>query len=331
MVGNANDALVFIPPLARLLADAEAAKSSALTESEVVSIRNEAHCVWMPTAEAREMAELRAYHDVEPENCWADWHRLRVSITGNGQLPRMILGVPGGANLISTARPILKADGIEHEWRGHDENIVAAFEACARGFDPSLDAKDFAAIAGHAGVLYVISKSFAAEEAPAVSLSFLRLAPRLFSAGALALKCESSGIGHGRSRWLELAQMAEGQYLWFALFCAFVQHPIKNGDDSYTCGMHLLGKPDLIVSNTLLREAYGSTVDPGNAAVDLFRYFAMYLLSECPVGQFISGHTFSIDADSPRFQVLWEPCTSIDEDHLFFNPFGRWRFAGIGR
>jgi hypothetical protein len=95
--------------------------------------------------------------------------------------------------------------------------------------------------------------------------------------------------------------------------------------------MHLLGKPDLIVSNTLLREVYGSAIDPGYAAIDLFRFFAVYLVAECPVGKFISGHTFSIDAESPKFQVIWEPCTGYDENNLFFNPFGRWRFAGISR
>jgi hypothetical protein len=210
MNGNETDVLVFIPPLARLLADAESAKGSRLTESEIVSITDAAHCVRMPSAEAIEIAELRGYHDVEPENSWADWHRLRVSMTGNGRLPRIILCVPGGADLITSVRPILEADGIEYEWREHDENVVRAFQACARGFEPSLDGKDFANIAGHAGVLYVLSKSFTAEEAPDVSLSFSRLVPRLLGAGGLAVKCESSGIGHGRLRWLELAHMAEG-------------------------------------------------------------------------------------------------------------------------
>jgi hypothetical protein len=151
MDGNTSDALVFIPTLAKLLADAEVTKGSRLTESEVVSITDAAYCVRMPTAKAIEIAELRVYHDVEPENCWADWHRLRVSMTGNGRLPRIILCVPGGADLITSARPILEADGIEHEWCGHDENMVRAFEACARGFDPLLDEKDFAKIPGHAG------------------------------------------------------------------------------------------------------------------------------------------------------------------------------------
>ena len=308
MAEDTNLLPVFIPPLARLLADAEAARGCRLTEPEVVGIRDVGYCVMMPIAEALEIERLRGYHDVEPENCWADWHRLRISMTGDGSHPQIILCVPGGADLVRLARPILDADGIEFEWRGRDEGISKAFQACARGFDPSFDANEVTSIGGHVGVLYVLSKCYTAQDAPIVSRAFLRLIPRLLRAGGLALKCESSGIGHGRSRWLELAQMAEGEHFWFALFRAFVQFPIKNDKDSYTCGMHLLGKPDLIVSNTLLRQTYGSTSDADHAAVDLFTIFAFYLLAECPVGQFISGQTFSTNATSPRFQVVWEPC-----------------------
>jgi len=327
MDANADEALMFIPPLANLLADAEQTKGSRLTEPEVESIRNIAYCQWMPRAEAMEMEGFRGFHDVEPENCWADWHRLRVSMTGKGLLPQIVLCVPGDVNLLSRARSILEADGIANEWREHDDKVGPAFEACARCFDPSLGAEDFASIADRAGVLYVLSKNFAPHQAPAVSRSYLELGRRLLEAGGLALKCESSGIGHGRSHWLELAEMADGPYSWYALFRAFVQHPIKNGDDSYTCGMHLLGQPELIVSNTLVLEAYGSAVDPVYQIVDLFRNVAVYLLGECPVGEFRSGQTISTAADAPSFQVRWEACTTYDEDHLFFNPYGRWRFA----
>jgi hypothetical protein len=92
------------------------------------------------------------------------------------------------------------------------------------------------------------------------------------------------------------------------------------GDDDYTsCGLHLLGQPDLIISRSLLSEA--------DQVVNLFLTFALYLLSDCPAGQFTSGHTFRVDADSPRYRVAWEECVGYAEDDLFFNSFGRWRFA----
>jgi hypothetical protein len=147
---------VFIPPLARLLVDGEAAKGSPLTELEVVNIRDAAYCVMMPASEADEMTKNRGFHDVEPENCWADWHRLRVSMTGKGRRPQIILCVPGDADLISIMRPTLEAAGIEHHWLGHDDRVLSAFEATARGFDPSFEEEDFASISRHAGILFVL-------------------------------------------------------------------------------------------------------------------------------------------------------------------------------
>lgn len=323
---------VFVPPLAMWLARAEAVKGSRLTETEVVRVRDGAVCMMMAPAEAAKLAESRGYRDVEPEDCWADWHRLRVQVTGNGYLPKVVLCVLGKDDLQSQCEPILEREGIEHEWSEHDGRMERAFRASACRYDPSLTDKDLTRVGRHVKVLYVSSKNFTAQEGPAMSRSFLLLGRRLLKAGGLALKYESSGIAHGRSRWLELAREAEGDNFWPTLFRAYVQLPIQQGDDYYTCGLHLLGQPDLIVSATLLREAHGPK-DPAWAAVDLFRAFALYLLAECPPSRFASGHTFSLGAESPRFRVVWEECTGYDEDDFFFNPFGRWRFteAVLGR
>src|SRR6185369_17605643 len=95
--------------------------------------------------------------------------------------------------------------------------------------------------------------------------------------------------------------------------------PIGSETDFYSCGMHLLGAPDLIVAQ--------STIAAVGEAAELFRTFALYLLAECPVGKFVSGHTFSIAKDAPRYRVVWEPCANYPQDSYFFNPFGRWRFT----
>jgi hypothetical protein len=114
---------------------------------------------------------------------------------------------------------------------------------------------------------------------------------------------------------------------WNALFHAYVLQPIGNArTDLYTCGMHALGAADLIVSPAILQLA-GNIGSPTSAAIELFRTFAVYLLGECGPGQFVSGHTFSASPDAPRYRVIWEPCTGYGQDSLFFNPFGRWRFA----
>jgi hypothetical protein len=329
MASNDDLIPVFMPSLAESLARAAAVKGSRLTESEIVRIRDAAPCIMMEPSDAEKLVESRGYRDVEPENCWADWHRLRAQMTGDGYLPKIVLCLLGDDEWARRAEPLLTAQRIEHEWSERDKRMPKAFEASACRFDPSFEAKDLADIAEHTKVLYVLSKNFTAQEGPSVAASFLRLLGELLEAGAVAAKCESSGIAHGRARWLELAREAKGDRSWSALLRAYVQLPIQDGDDYYSCGLHLLGKPDLIVSNSLLRQAYKSRKEMGGMTVDLFGVFALYLLAECSEGQFFSGHTFSISSEAPRFRIVWEACRGYDEDDFFFNEFGRWRFAEV--
>ena len=309
---------VFMPPLATMLARAEKVKDAPLTETEVIRIRDQSPCIMMEPKDAEKLVETRGYRDVEPENCWADWHRLRVEMTGNGFLPKIVLCLVGDDRFAKKAGPILKAAGAEHEFRDRDPRMASAFKASVCPAAPTLDAEEIERIDQHESVLYVLSKNSTSGQAPEASRAMLGLGAKLLEAGGLAMKCESSGIAHGRARWIALAEQAQSrQDSWPALFRAYVQFPIGSKKDLYTCGMHLLGKPDLIVSKSL-------EVDD---IVGLFQTFALYLLGECVEGRFASGHTFRVDADSPRFRVRWEPCAEYDEDDFFFNPFGRWRFA----
>jgi hypothetical protein len=156
----------------------------------------------------------------------------------------------------------------------------------------------------------------------------------LRDAGGVAMKCESSAIAHSRARWLELSGDAsaplETQQDRFnvvdAVIRAFVQLPISAGKDLYSCGAHLLGVPDVIVSNAVCPNP--------SVAVTLFTKFLLYLLAECNgsgaldypcLRKFRQGNVFRTSPDSPRFKMMWEPCTGYDEDDFFFNSFGRWR------
>ena len=313
---------VFVPPLALLLARAEALKESPLAEPEVVRIRDNAPCILMAPERAAEMIATRGYRDVNPENCWADWHRLRTELTGTGYLPKIVLCLVGPRDFPQLAAPILAETGLEHEFAPRDERMAEAFAASAFRVHPTLDAADFERIAAHESVLYVLSKNVTSREAPDAGRALLRAGARLLHAGAIALKCDSSGIAHAAARWRALAMQANDPAdpvaRWAGLFAAFVQYPIRSGGDLYTCGMHLLGAPDLIAAHNLL---------PVAGAVELFAAFALYLLAERGDGGFASGHTFGTGAAAPRFRVVWEPCTGYAEDDFFFNPFGRWRFT----
>jgi hypothetical protein len=314
----------FMPPLAALLARAEELKGEPLTESEVERIRDGAVCMMMESGRAEQLTESRGYRDVNPENAWADWHRLRAQMTG-GFLPKIVLCLPGGKDFPKACEALLAKAGNEHEWRNREKQMANAFEASEFRVNPSLDDEDWELIEQHKSVLYVLSENFTAAQAPAASLAMLQLGRRLLEAGGSAIKCESSGIAHSRLRWISLAGQAEDakdvHARWSAIFNAFVQYPISDDTDLYSCGMHLLGKPDLIV---------GCDAISAGEAVPLFGIFALYLLAECPEGEFASGHTFSLSNDAPRYHMLWEPCTGYDEDDFFFNPFGRWRFTPAG-
>jgi hypothetical protein len=328
---------VFMPPLAATLVRAEHLKGAPLTESEVQRLRDRAPCIMMTQADADRITEGRGYRDVNPENYWADWHRLRVQMTGHGDLPQLVFCVPGGDDLVETAGPILEAEGIEHEFRPREKHLEKAFEASEFRSEPSLEPEDWDLIRAHTKVLYVMSRPLPASEGPGACDTFLRLGRRLLEAGGVAIKCDSSGIAHSRRRWIELDENASRHIdappgddqamweFWYALFCAYVQFPIGDDDDWYTCGMHLLGQPDTILSTRLFREAGLSS----DTAIELLRAFGVYLLAECPEGGFGTGHTFRTDAQSPRFRLTWEKCDRYKEDDFFFNPFGRWRFAEI--
>jgi hypothetical protein len=330
-----NDELVpvFSPPLAELYARSEQLKGAPITEAEAVRIRDGANCIMMAGEKARRMEIARGYRDVTPEDCWPDWHRLRSEMTGKGFLPRIVLCLLGNGRFAQECTPLLDFEKVEYEFTVQDPHMVRSFVHSASPLDTCLEDADMQQIPQHAMVLYVLSKNFTAAQGPAECQRFLSLGTRLLAKGGIAMKCDSSGIAHGRVHWVKLANdVAAGvdtasTAYWYALLRAFVQWPIQSQSDLFTCGMHLLGQPDLIVSEQVLLPYLSDANLLGAAAVDLFGSFAMYLLSECPAGKFTSGSTFRADQDSPRLRVLWEGCSGYDDDEYFFNPFGRWRFT----
>jgi hypothetical protein len=81
MTGDEGLVPVFIPALAPLLLRAEQLKGSPLTEAEVLRVRDAAKCVMMRPEEAQSIEEGRGYQDIDPENCWAEWQRLRLEVS----------------------------------------------------------------------------------------------------------------------------------------------------------------------------------------------------------------------------------------------------------
>jgi hypothetical protein len=213
--------------------------------------------------------------------------------------------------------------------------MANAFMSSAAAKNPSLYPSDYEKIGTHDTVLYMVSDNFTAQDAPLVSHHFLKTAARLIEkADAFAVKCESSGVAHSAQRWLEMAQESGNEpsassAFWQALFSAYVQFPIASAVDLYTCGMHVLGRPDVVIRQDVLTRISGSQQDYANHAHFLFYMFCCYLLIECNESSFGSGHTFRPDAAWPRLRVTWEQCTGYADDDFYFNSFGRWRFLNI--
>ena len=68
---------VFIPALGAILIHAEDRKGSPLTEAQAIAIRDRAAVIMLEAQDARKMEESRGYRDVDPENLWQDWQKLR--------------------------------------------------------------------------------------------------------------------------------------------------------------------------------------------------------------------------------------------------------------
>lgn len=79
--------LVFLNPLAMLLAAAEEKKGSPLTREEVLAVRDGARCIAMPESKAEKFyASMEAqfpnlYPRIDPDRVWEEWQ----AITGRSE------------------------------------------------------------------------------------------------------------------------------------------------------------------------------------------------------------------------------------------------------
>lgn len=220
----------------------------------------------------------------------------------------------------------------EYSEHDHDPRMTHAFEASqARA---SFTDTDWDAVEDHDSVAYLLSRAMRAFTMPPelartflfdMSRQALAVTAALLGAGATAVKNESSGITHGRDRWLSLADEAANastdEELAGALYSAWVKRPISNGELLYSCGMHLLGAPDVEL------EADPTTNAEVEECLMLMDALAIYLLTDERAPEMADGEGFRLSEDSPRWLLHHHPCDRHDEDDLFFNPYGYWRLT----
>ncbi|WP_052422949.1 hypothetical protein [Nonomuraea candida] len=202
--------------------------------------------------------------------------------------------------------------------------MPTAFEAGLAA--ASFTEADWAAVESHDSVGYLLSPPMARELAAGTSRRLLAATAALLRAGAAAVKNESSGITHGRDRWLALADRAadaKDEDLAAALVAAWVKRPIFDGRVLYSCGMHLLGAPEVEVE-------VGAEPPTGDELLDLVALLdtlAIYLLTDPRAEEIEDGEGFRLTGDSPRWLLRTGACDRYDEGDLFHNPYGRLRLT----
>lgn len=319
-------AINFLPELATVLAINESQKGSPLTEMEVQEITASAPCMTMRKSDYENIIRHRKYRDIDPEDAWADWHRMRSWLVG-GYLPAFIFTILCSADTARELKDQIGRNG--EEWQvevnkcGTEQAESVTFKLVGAGNEARRQILD--SIGSDDVAVDLVGAFFGSHQAITSAKEALQMVKRCFSLGAKAVCCESSYITHTKDDWLELAETSESEddsTARWALLEAFVQCPIVREETFITCGLHLLGLPDLIVSQKV-----AATIDEGGTMVDdnvrrLFYSFAGYLLTECATKPFRSGNTFSMGPDSQRYRIVWEPCSELEEGNILYNPFG---------
>lgn len=245
----------------------------------------------------------------------------------NGVNPRHVLCVLGSElDLSEMERVAADIGGLvldrEHSRTEPDPRMPEAFEACLAA--ASFDEKDWAAVESHDTVGYLLSAPMTRDVAADTSRRVLAAAAALLRSGATAVKNESSAVTHGRDRWLSLADraaVAEDEDLAGDLIDAWVKMPIYDSRVLHSCGMHLLGAPEVEV------EVDEEHRDGLSELVTLLKVLAIYLLTDPRASEIEDGAGFRMTEDAPRRLLRTGPCDRYDEDDFFFNPYGYVRLT----
>ena len=73
-----------MPSLLATLVNREQAKGSALTEAEVIQIRDNCPSVAVPIDVVPKIEEERGYKDIDPERVWEEWQEARKELIKSG-------------------------------------------------------------------------------------------------------------------------------------------------------------------------------------------------------------------------------------------------------
>lgn len=184
----------------------------------------------------------------------------------------------------------------------YDDRMQQSFEVA--GMVTGVSKSFLETVGNHKSVIYLSGQT--GEEKPAKALA--ETVGRLLKIGGIGVKIETSGKAFDFDKWLSFLNRTVGD----PLYDMFVLDSLVNTDGSvYSCGMHNLGWPDVIVKGLELQDA-----------VDLIRIFNFYQLVDKPVIK--NGQIFRTGIDVSRY-IITDEINQPNKGHdLFENPFGMW-------
>jgi hypothetical protein len=198
---------------------------------------------------------------------------------------------------------VTSGESVLWHWQPLEEGSRRSFELAGRG---AFGSAELDAIGAAGGMVVLTDSDGGSPEAARRLLAFGEAAIR---AGGLAVMVASAGLAHPGAAWRELAAAAAEPE---ALLLAFVI-PIGDPEEGYfTCGMHNLGLPDVLLPPVMEPEASG----------DLLDAFTFYLLAEEP--DLVEGDAFAPAEDEPAWILERQECEHFEEGDPLFNPFGLW-------
>lgn len=209
----------------------------------------------------------------------------------------------------------------EYSQLAPDSRMVKSFEASYDRVHPSMTNEDWQAVTDHSAVAYFLSPPIHQDRAVDISGQALQLTSALLQHGGTAAKGESAGIVHGRAKWLKLAtdyvravEKTDVFDFCSTLYWAWVRRPLLDleNDAYYSCGLHLLGLPDVEIESSLEL----------NSALEWIVLLGLYLAADRPQRPLLDGEGFRLRNEGPRRIMRMKPCQRYAEDEFFYNPDG---------
>jgi hypothetical protein len=200
---------------------------------------------------------------------------------------------------------VREQDQLRVQFLARHPRMLDAFLAASRGdLSPSLEQR----IAAHQSAIYLRFAADFVEE----RFRLLKYTELVRQLGGIAIKIESSGVGHSWDRWFQLLR-SENAFDWYCAAVALLAE-----EDFYcSCGMHHFKLADAALEKQLdARESAN--------VINKFNYWRMIEPREPK-----SGEMFRLDDSVRLYQLELRPDGLNPPGDLFHNPYGRWHLSVV--